>query len=129
MGGALGGGFSSSGGTFHGNLNNLARLNNVNLSSGEQFGYLGSGRNVRVIEAVDPESAAKDFFEKMRTGGQVTTLGSMNSEIKGFRVDFKDGSTVVLRLKSKSGGPAISLNDKKNINFKIHFETISNGRK
>jgi hypothetical protein len=129
MGGAIGGGFASSGGSFHENLKMLARLHQVNLAAGENFGLPGKGRKVRVIEANDPEAAAREFFDRMKVGGEPQPLGGSNTTNDRIRVTFKDGSTVVLRLKSKSGGPAISLNDKQGTNFKIHFEPKSTERK
>ena len=98
-------------------------------AAGENFGLPGKGRKVRVIEVNDPEAAAREFFDRMKVGGEPQPLGGSNTTNDRIRVSFKDGSTVVLRLKSKSGGPAISLNDKQGTNFKIHFEPKSTERK
>lgn len=125
MGGKRGGGYrqsSSSPEVFRRNIDSAARefsFSHLDLS----FGIQGRRGSIRVIYSDEPASAARRLFSILSRGG---IYGHANKPGM-FRVQFDDGTHLVLRLESSSGGPALSINPgwstrRSIMNHKIHFE-------
>jgi hypothetical protein len=118
LGSGYGGGLGAGGiGSLSTNIANLARKYPVGENG--KFGVKGSG-NSRVVFSQKPEDTAREFFSKLGAGGRVEKLASG----KGLVAKFPDGSRVNLRLKSKTGSPAVDISNKgtKSMTYKIHFE-------
>ena len=101
---------------------NISRLaERYPLTEYGYFGSSGNGDHVRVIYSDDPVGEAIEFFKVLSEGGIVSSKSNDRIEL----VDMPDGSIVSFRIESKSGGPAIGINNAENsrLNFiqKIHF--------
>lgn len=121
MGGGLGGSIGSSRGILSENIKALSSEHPLN--SGGRFGRRGQGRT-QVVKVPDPQATARHFFLKLGKGGVKSTLSNGKGEV----IRFDDGSRVVFRPQSKSGGPAIDItNTATGNNYKIHFESTKGG--
>lgn len=85
-------------------------------------GYFGEkGKNVRIIKSPDPITTARDFYSRIRAGGDVSPLPNG----KGTMTKLSDGTLIVYReVTSTPGSPAveITVSGSKTIkNQKIHF--------
>jgi hypothetical protein len=113
---------SSHGTTFSRNIKNASKR--FPLSRNGKFGSPSSGRNVQQIVSKYPAVTAKELFSILSRGGI-----KIPSHKEGMsRVQFSDGTTIVLRMNTKSGSPAIDINPgsigSKNLAVqKIHFES------
>lgn len=121
MGGGIGGSNGSSRGNLSQNIKDLAK--SEKLSTNGRFGRRGQGRT-QIISVPDPVATAMQYFRKLGNGGTKSKLSNGKGEV----VQFADGSRVVYRPKSTSGGPAIDITDVTAGNaYKIHFEQSSDG--
>jgi len=87
------------------------------------FGLPGRRGSVRVIYAQDALAAATRLFTILKSNG----IAGRPTNEGGLRVSFQDGSHIVFRKNSKSGGPALTINPGSSMNnvlseHKIHFE-------
>lgn len=114
--------------TFAANVQSVIDKYEFNEDSG-YFGVKGSRSNVRRLTSDDPVSAAHDFFARLTVGGKLENL----SNGKGWRVDLKDGSTIVLRDKSSDGSPSMQIEISREYegrvkSQKIHFIPKEDGK-
>lgn len=73
------------------------------------FGRPGSSSRNRTIDRPNPDQGARRFFDLARHGGpKVQKMRSSRGGILRF-VRFRDGSTVGLRMDSKSKGPSLEI--------------------
>jgi len=125
MGAGYGGGNgSSSVGSLGANIKQLSKK--YPLSGGGKFGEPGTG-NSRVVVSTNPQSTAKEFFEKLGLGGKISPLANG----KGIVAKFPDGSRVNFRPKSTSGGPAVDISTSgvSGNQYKIHFVSESDRKR
>jgi len=85
-------------------------------------GFFGSkGKNTRVFKSNNPLETSADFYKRISSGGIERTLPNG----KGVQTNFKDGSSVVYRVVTKTAdSPAVEIKvtaPKKVKSQKIHF--------
>lgn len=85
-------------------------ISRTGATYGYNNGFFGIGARkqsdkVRRIESSNPESAAKDFYNKIGYGGIESNIP------KGKKVEMEDGTIITWRnVSSSDGSPAVDIN-------------------
>lgn len=125
--GVFDGGYNGGTAAQHGITDNLETLKDAYQYREGYFGKASSEKNtkVRKYQSEDPDSTAREFYEKASKGGEESPLDNS----RGVQSKMKDGTVVTYRPNTKDGTPAVTINAKESDNRgelkpyqKIHFE-------
>lgn len=107
----MGLGFKGDAGHYHSIRENLDTVKNAYGFNNGYFGEPSSSNvknNRRNIVSNDPQSTAKEFYDKIAYGGKENKLENG----KGYMTSLKDGTIITWRPLSSSsdGSPAVDIN-------------------
>jgi hypothetical protein len=93
------------------------RIDDVLSQGGQRIGRGGAGRGVR--EVTGSAGDARALFDQLTQGANIEPHPG---QYGGFLARLPDGGEIGLRFGSRSGGPAIDINNVPGMeNVKIHF--------